>query len=155
MKLLAIDPGTYQAGFYSSVRRATLSMNHIKEGRPRRLSTLATFLAELIVEDGGYDFIAYEEQFVRGGAATKALFGAVGVIEAIADTSGCGVLSVPQSTVRTWLVEKWSQPKSKDPKVYTDAAARYLVGAKEHALMTEHEKDACCIYHYVMEKGNY
>lgn len=157
MNIIAIDPGTFEVGVYREGQAHTLYLydrtlsvaRQKRTTRPYRLSSLATQLQPLLYN---LDFLVYEEQFVRGGAATKALFGAVGVIEAIAECAGLGVMSVPQSTTRKWVKEQCENAKLtpsdiKDPKAWTRLYA-HMQGLE---LATEHEYDAYCLYEYVKE----
>lgn len=160
-RILAIDPGSFQVGAYwGEGRSKTLHLYDtgkskakiVATPRPARLSSLATQLYELLDSHPIY-FVVYEEQFVRGGAATKALFGAVGVIECVAHTCGAGVMSVPQSTLRKWALSKLSGlPKVRTAKeLYSEVAASYA----DTSRMTEHEKDACVLWNFVQEEGQF
>lgn len=152
-RILAIDPGSQFVGLHDGNNRGSLDLTKGRKKvpeRPERLGYLAETLADWIAMFGPYDFVAYEEQFVRGGAATKALFGAVGVIEAVAWSAGCGVLSVPQSSVRKWV--RGFTPSLKDPKKMYACAAAHL-GAETEG-WTEHEIDAFVILTYVKEHSH-
>lgn len=151
MRILAVDPGSHVAAAASAAHSVTyvLSRNPKRaDERPSRLSSLAEQLTETI-HLFHPDFVVYEEQFVRGGAATKALFGAVGVIECVAASNGCGVTSVPQSSLRKWALAMFPELKGRWKDLYRAVAARYRPQAEPK--MTEHECDAVALYHYVME----
>lgn len=159
MKLLAIDPGSNEVGLYwgpGTGRTLYLTDQALKKhkraavSRPERLASLATQLSTFLVEQGPFDFCAYEEQFVRGGGATKALFGAVGVIEAVLSTHWVGVISVPQSTTRKWATDAWAHlgPQSKERN---RLVAHSL--DPDDTVRTEHEADACVLYWFMQKKG--
>lgn len=160
MKLLAIDPGSNEVGLYWGVGKSLtlyLTDQTLKKhkraavSRPERLASLAMQLSSFLVDVGPFDFGVYEEQFVRGGGATKALFGAVGVIEAVLHTHWAGVMSVPQSSTR-----KWARGAGKDfgdvgPKQLNALLAERLGGRDVER--TEHEADACVLYWFMRENG--
>lgn len=154
MKLLAIDPGSKELGLYDGNVAATLYLGEKNADRPDRLADLGVQLNDFIAEHGPYDFVAYEEQFVRGGATTKALFGVVGIIECTAVNSGAGVLSVPQSMIRKWAGEmaEWAgKVAGHEKEVYKTAAMTCAHVDMEFS--SEHEYDAACVYYYVTQKG--
>lgn len=162
MKLLAIDPGSNEVGLYwgpGTGRTLYLTDQSLKKHkraatpRPERLASLAAQLASFIEEHGPFDFAAYEEQFVRGGGATKALFGAVGVIEAVLSTHFVGVISAPQSSTRKWAKGKTASAE-RDPKLLNLLLSGQLdPTGRPGALRTEHEADACVLYWYMKENG--
>lgn len=154
MKLLAVDPGSQTVGLYAPefVRTLDLMQGEKKVERPERLSRLMVQFAEAMIDAGPVDFVVYEEQFVRGGATTKALFGAVGVIEAVAGLQFAGVVSVPQASLRKWAwgtLMKAGKAKDTmgDKQVYKAVASLYT----DTSGFDEHQCDACCVYHFTME----
>lgn len=151
MRLVTVDPGSHVAAAASAGRSSTFHLSGDAKKpreRPARLGSLAEQLTDFLYEHPA-DFVVYEEQFVRGGAATKALFGAVGVIEAIAASCGCGVTSVPQSSLRKWALAMFPELKGEWKALYRAVAKRYRPQAEPK--MTEHECDAVALYHYVVE----
>ena len=166
MKLIAIDPGSTQVGLYDGHKAATFELRRMKRsgvpdttGRPERLANLAMMLGAAL--NLGYDYLVYEEQFVRGGAATKALFGAVGVIEAVAHSAGVGVAPIPQGALRKWSNEQLAADRIVIPegkgadKLRLRTAAELLVPRDRFDVskFTEHECDAAVLWHYAMQKG--
>lgn len=151
-KILAIDPGTNQLGLYDGENCGTLEATK-KWHRPQRLSFMMSELTDFLDIHGPYDFIVYEGQFVRGGAATKALFGVVGVVEAVAHFNGAGVMDVPQATVTKWCKEKAGIEKG--AKVDRKALMEQVVNGMNPAVVpeSEHEYDAACLWYYIKEKG--
>ena len=147
MKLLAIDPGTNLVGLYCNQHGArVLNVRpHKKAPRAERLACLAAKLSdELAGRD--YDFVVYEEQFTRGNAATRALYGAVGVIEAVAIACGAGAMPIPQPTIRKWAKGQIIAYQDLDPKrLYRVVASPFP------AEWTQDEVDAYVIYKYATE----
>lgn len=157
MKLLAIDPSSTLVGLYASNKTAQLNLVDLCKSkapkRAERLGVLAEALADFLQRFGPYDFVAYEEQFVRGNAATRALYGAVGVIEAVAETSGVGTLAVPQATLRSWVDKKLTENNVTpigDAKKRYSAVDKILGG---NIMETQDEKDAKAIWFFVMENA--
>ena len=159
--LLAIDPGSNEVGLYWGPGRSrTLyltdqSLSKSKRAQTPRPERLANLLQQLddFIDDHKleFQFAAYEEQFVRGGGATKALFGAVGVAEAAATRRGLGMISIPQSTVRKWTM-RYSRGEG-GAKGGNSACAKYHEPMRWLSEMTEHERDACAIWYYMQENG--
>ena len=105
-----------------------------------------------MVDYGPYDFVVYEEQFVRGDAATRCLYGVVGVIESVAIMCGAGVMPVPQGTLRSWAALQGADPQLKGKELYAVVAALYDDGLASRKV-SEHEMDAACVYHFVKDKA--
>lgn len=153
-RVLAIDPSSTEVGVFTGGYYTTIVANK-KSPRSERLGFIANALAEIIEQFEGFDFIIYEEQFVRGDAATRALYGAVGIIEAVGTLSGAGVMPIPQSTVRKWVRECLDPPVKLPPKeLYREAAALFY-GHDFAERATEHECDAAVIYHYIKQNGEF
>ena len=144
MRVVAIDPGTNAMGFYTPGLAQTFYAPP-KAGRPERLAAIMDALEYRLDRAGPFDFVVYEEQFVRGGPATKALYGVVGIIEALAVKHGAGVMSVPQSHIRKFLGEKPAKGET-----WKDVMARFAL-ARGFQFGSEHEADAFTLYTYVME----
>lgn len=157
MRLLAIDPGSNEVGLYwGPGTRKTLKLYEtrlpVKTPRPRRLNNLAKQLADAVFEFGPFDFAVYEEQFVRGGPATKALYGAVGVLEAVLDLHEIGIMALPQSTVRRWAKQQLPVGGSiLGAKLLYSAVASIKDPQIEQR--SEHEDDACVLWHFTRENG--
>lgn len=170
--LIAIDPGSFAVGVYAgpgtgavlSTVDASLSASKQKATpRPERLAKLAEklndYLEGLRAKGPLPPFAAYEEQFVRGGGATKALFGAVGVIEAVLTMNNVGVIAIPQSTTRRWATEKMQFLKQRhgasvDPKLMN----RFLAAQLDRSLplsVSQDVADACVLYHFVQDQGEF
>lgn len=145
-RILAVDPSSTEVGLYDG--RSLCFTIKLKGDRPARLGEL---FKELDYHAIGYDFVVYEEQFVRGGAATKALYAAVGIIEAAATIHGQGVMSVPQSTLRKWAESKVG--KAPDTKTLMRWVAAERLTADTPLPRTEHEWDAAALWFYIQEKG--
>jgi len=155
-RILAIDPGSNEVGLYWGPGQSTtlyltdMSLSKSKRAKTPRSHRLGILARKL----DGYlryiqpDFVVYEEQFVRGGAATKALFGAVGVIEAAAFQVNAGVMSVPQSTLRKWAAARATEAQATPKRLYAWVARSFDVTPK-----TEHELDACVLWHFIQEQG--
>lgn len=151
-RILAVDPGSTSLGLYDGKHSLTLEA---KGKRPERLASLAGDFLMAMQDHGPYDFVVYEEQFVRGGAATKALFGIVGIIEALSVNHFAGVMSVPQSTLRKWAaqVSDWGPVKRGDEKELMGRIASEVALRGFARASTEHERDAACLWYYIREKG--
>lgn len=151
-RVLAVDPGSVEIGLFDGKRGTTLSVDP-KMPRPERLAALGELFKQHLQNNDVFDFVVYEEQFVRGGAATKALFGIVGIIEATSINMGTGVMSVPQSTTNKWkkarLEEETGCKPPKKSKLLNELVSQ-TYGSK---VSTEHEHDAACIWHYINETG--
>ena len=150
-KILAIDPSTTQLGLYNGELHATLAAS-AKSPRPERFSYIAARLSDFLQDTGPYDFIVYEEQFVRGGAATKALYGIVGIIECLAITSGAGVMSLPQGTLRKWAKQE-GPDGLKGKELYQRVAIQFDERLAVDPSVSEHAFDAACIYYFIQHKG--
>ena len=152
MRLLAIDPGTNFVGVCSAYDHRTWNLNPTKKaGRAERLSLLAEKLTDALSEDytNPYDFVVYETPFCRGRDATRCLWGAAGVIEAVAHSCGVGVYDVNNAALRRWATGSGKkQVKDKGSKD-NPMMQKALTLAK--GPLTEHEADATCLYHYVLE----
>ena len=151
-KILAVDPGTTEMGLYDGSHYTTIAANR-KKPRYERLGFMAEKLGSWFAEFGPYDFVVYEEQFVRGGPATKALYGVVGVIEALSTMSGAGVMPIPQGTLRRWA-EKEGPDGLKGKALYEQIAVNkdeYLAAGPG---VTEHVFDAACIYYFIEAEGS-
>ena len=152
-RILAIDPGTKQLGLYDGEQGMTMFADP-KKSRPERLAELGLKLVEWLEEQEPYDFVVYEEQFTRGDAATRALYGVVGIIECAAINAGAGVMPLPQGTLRKWAeLEDTSGAKGKglyeSLAVTRDPRLMHLPG------VTEHVFDAACVYHFIADHGEY
>jgi len=150
-KILAVDPGTIELGLYDGDNSATIVTSR-KNPRPERLAFMASKLADFIAIHGPYDFIVYEEQFVRGNAATKALYGVVGVIECVSISCGAGVMALPQSTLRKWAQSEGPEGL-KGKELYQKVAVSKDARLAADTSVTEHVFDAACIYHFIQAKG--
>jgi Holliday junction resolvasome RuvABC endonuclease subunit len=147
MRILAIDPSSTCMGLYDGTSSVTIAS---LGDRPKRLAELATQLVGFL-QMSQPDVVVYEEQFVRGRAATVALYGAVGLIEATATQYGAAVIPAPQATLRKWCQGKVG--KIKDTKELMQKAASHCMCGKSNVAVpqTEHEWDAAAIYYYAKE----
>ncbi len=150
-KILAIDPSSTFVGVYDGTGGEV-----IKGGdgeRAERLANIGYELSEVMNQGEPYDFVVYEEQFVRGDAATRCLYGAVGIIEAVAINSGAGVMPVPQGTLRQWA-SKIVGKKFKGKELYKTIACHY-----DRRLMasttSEHVLDAAAVYYFIQHNGEF
>lgn len=148
MKLLAIDPGSYHAGFYDGHQAQTC---HFKGTLPQRLGLFHYELDFRLntLAPKVPDVIAFEESFMRGIAATKALYGQAGIIMALAERHGCAVLPIKITDWKKWAKLQVGTVKS-DDKQPTIELAQTLTGLRD---LNEHEADAIIIWHYVMAKA--
>lgn len=156
MRILAIDPGTNEVGFCGPDGSGTWRLNPRKKAdRAERLAGLAAQLAAALTDDGEggranpFDFVVYETPFCRGRDATRCLWGAAGVIEAIAHSCGVGVYDVNNAALRRWATGSGAK-RVKDKSAAENpmmVKAVALVGTPVH---TEHEADAICLYYYVL-----
>lgn len=149
-KILAIDPSSTALGVYDGEAHCTIVANG-KSPRPERLCFIATKLSDFMAIHGPYDFVVYEEQFVRGGAATKALYGIVGIIECMSISMGAGVMPLPQGTLRKWAASE-GPDNCKGKELYQRVAVSRdpnLAGTS----VSEHVFDAACIYYFIKDKG--
>ena len=154
-KILSIDPSSTEVGLYDGERAYTIVANK-KKPRPERLAFIMQHLSSFIAANGPYDFVVYEEQFTRGGAATKALFGAVGVLEAVSITMGAGVMPIPQGTLRKWAMAEYNMTgvlSSKASKELYEKIARHYDPRVEHGYASEHEMDAAAMYYFIQAEG--
>lgn len=153
-RILAVDPSSTALGLYDGERARTIATT-AKMLRPERLGHMLDALYQDFVQAGGYDFVVYEEQFVRGGAATKAIYGAVGIVEAIATSSGAGVMPLPQSSVREWAQKKaeWAGRLKRDDIKQVYAIVAKTLAPAGTVFNTQDEMDAACLYYFVREKG--
>lgn len=149
-KILAIDPSTTNMGLYDGQRSLLISAT--AKLRAERLGFICEALSTFMSDYGPYDFVVYEEQFQRGDAATRCLYGIVGVIEAVANLCGAGVMPVPQGTLRSWAALQGVDPKLKGKELYAKVAALYDDGLASRKV-SEHEMDAACVYHFVRDKA--
>lgn len=157
MRLLAVDPGSMNTGLYDGQTAELIELSSKKLGNPNanvaeRLALLMNRLSEYLLLNP-VDFVVYEEQFVRGGPTTKALFGAVGIIEAVAHNNSAGTMSVPQASIRKWAYRKAFEAvgEAELNRLDTKGVYRCVAGLYTNAALSEHECDAVCIYHYVLE----
>jgi Holliday junction resolvasome RuvABC endonuclease subunit len=160
VKILAVDPGSNEVGLYWGpglsktlylIDQSLSKSARAKTPRPERLARLLEKF-QYALEMIGPHYVVYEEQFVRGGAATKALFGAVGVIEAVATKYGAGVMPVPQSTMRKWAVSRvCGEVKTLNAKGLYATVSRQFDSSCE----TEHERDACVLWRFIQEQGEF
>lgn len=150
MKLLAVDPGSNSVGLFDGKTYTTLVAPKTQQ-RPERLAFIGRGFVDFLDKHGPYDFVVYEEQFVRGGPATRALYGAVGVIECSAINSGAGIMSVPQSSIRQWAAHTVGGWKGDTKGLMVAAAEKSGYSGAQ----TEHEWDAACLYAYTLAKGKF
>lgn len=151
-KILAIDPGSNNMGLYDGEAGATLVANR-GEPRAQRLAALMDQLTKFFAQNGPYDFVVYEEQFVRGGPATKALYGVVGIIEAVSAYAGAGVMPLPQGTLRKWAAQQMKELKGKE--LYEKLAVARDPRLLQLPGVTEHVFDAACVYHFISDNGEF
>lgn len=150
-KILAIDPSSTEVGLFDGNMAHTIIAP--KAPRPERLAYIFRELINWLHSNGPYDFVVYEEQFARGGPATRALYGAVGVIEAASVMQGAGTMSIPQETLRGWLAKQLGIKKikrSEEKKAMAEVSAFYYA---DKSLETEHEKDAACLLAFTITQG--
>ncbi len=85
------------------------------------------------------DAVVYEQPFARGEAATRALWGIAGLIEATATNAGFGIVSVTPGEIK-----KFAVGKGRAEKTEMIEAAQMLGYTGDN----EHEADAWCLLHY-------
>lgn len=154
MKLLAIDPGSRVMGwaFVDTDKGGIIETGVIVatgSTRPERLGSILHQLTRFI-KDRLPDYVAYEEQFVRGGAATKALFGVVGVIEAVANIANAGVIAAPQSMTVKWLARELNTTDTKDRKALYK---RYATEQLKIIRPEQDEYDAASILSFIVHNA--
>lgn len=158
MRLLAIDPGSYECGTYDGVTPVTWVLGkRNKDQLSARLGALAEQLVDKLTEepDNPYDFIVYEKTFLRGVHATAALNQVIGVIRACAHTAGVGDYGVDNGTLRKWATGTGvKQVKSKDDAANPMLRKAYLcIPRAQRMILDQHSADAVCLYNYTIEKG--
>lgn len=152
MRLLAIDPGSYNCGWYDGEHFGTWVLG--KPGETPLPARLCALFGCLESRDKG-DFVAVEETFMRGIAATAALNKVIGVIELQAQLGRAGVLHVSNSEVRKWATgtgRKQVAKKADADNPMLNRARQLLVAYGQPSKnLDEHSADAVCLWHYVME----
>ena len=136
MKILAIDPGSKEMGFYDGKTWWTETFKGI---RAERLGQALKRL-ERIFAEAKPDVVVYEEQFHRGKDATKCLVGLAGITEAVAANSGSAVVYVSNQKIKSWTGAKTKE-----------AAITWARTKVRPGTINEHEADAIAIYYYALE----
>ena len=113
-----------------------------RKGKARRPGRLARFMAELDLQlmlMGDIDAVIYERPFARGAAATRALWGYAGIVEALAHARGAAVLDLTPGQIKKWATGDARATKED-----------MLVAAKKMGYLgdNEHEADAYCLMKY-------
>lgn len=143
MKILAIDPGTYETGVSWGERPITWWMSGRREERLQEfMANLDATLREAEETSEPYGLVAYERPFARGRDATRCLWGLAGIIEAMAEHHGAAVVDIPNQTLKAWATQAGLK-RDKAPMI---AAMEKLTGYSD---LNEHEADAACIFEYV------
>lgn len=154
MRIFAIDPSTTQLGFCYDNTHGETSLNfhriNSKQDRPARLRQVFLFCMAFF-EQQKPDVVIYYKAFHRGEAASRAAFGASGIIEALADYNDAAVLSVTDTTVRAYFGIKSGLPKG--VKRRADLKQQSLAKASElgYNPSNDDEADAALLYHYAKE----
>ena len=119
------------------------------------MSLLDGFLRRARDTTGQFDFIVFETAIRRGKDATRCLWGVSGILEAIAYANGVGTIDIDNNTLRKWATgsgRKFVKNKASEENPMF-VKAREFVSLEFWNTMTDHEADAICLYHYLLEKG--
>ena len=112
MKLLAVDPGTYNAGFYDGKLRICKTYGK-KDPLEKRLYEFMVDLDYLLTL-GRYTAVAFEKNFLRGIHATEALTSQCGIIMAHAEKHECACLPIKITDWKKWAGLSTGTKKSGD-----------------------------------------
>lgn len=115
------------------------------ENREQKLADAMNILPGLIRHSGASACI-YEKPFVRGDAATRLLWGLVGVIEAVATAEGLPVVDATATQVRAHVFNQAHGMKKPD---IIKAVTKRLGLSRP---VDEHEADAIALLIYALEK---
>lgn len=142
MKIIAFDLGATFALAHNA-KPGVLTVSHIERSagmiREHWLACIMGNLEIYFQARGKFDLAIYERPFARGQAATRALWGQAGVVEAVATRHGLPVLDMPPSTIK-----KFATGHGHASKQDMMAAAKQF-GYKSD---NEHEADAVCLLKY-------
>lgn len=149
MKLIAFDIGSHMAAAHNGAgnddRRVTVEV--FKGDRVTRAAATALWLREtfarLEARWGPFDAVAYERPFARGQAATRALWGIAGLIDAEATNAGMAVLDFTPAEIKEYAAGKGNADK--DAMTFAAQMLGYL-GEDEH------EADTWCLLDYCINK---
>ena len=140
MNILALDLGQYMAAMGTGIGPMS---RHFDGNRVERAAQTLVWLDELKFKCGrhGWDVVIYERPFVRGGHATRALWGLAGLIEAVFGGSAA-IMDLTPGSIKKWATGHGGA--SKEPM----QTAAMLFGYPD---LNEHEADAVCLYFLARE----
>lgn len=138
MKIATFDLGSHLACAHNINGEPVVASKEFKGDRvTRAANTLAALQAmrEQFEAAGGVDAVVYERPFARGQAATRALWGIAGLIEAVFGDH-CAVLDWTPSEIKLWAID--NAKATKEDMVLAASLTGYTGD-------NEHEADAWCL----------
>lgn len=151
-KILAFDIGSHIACAHNLYGDDVRASHYDAEGdRIKRAAETQGWLSELFRQACGPealvrpDVVVYERPFARGQAATRSLWGVVGLLEACAGAWGLPVIDYTPGEIKKFATGKGDA--SKDDMTF----AAQLMGYDGE---NEHEADAWCALRFAEENIN-
>lgn len=128
MNILAFDLGSNMAAANNLWGFPVVESKTFEGDRVWRAGATLEWLQALAHGAVGLDVVVFERPFARGRAATRALWGLAGLIEAVFAPT-CAVVDIDPSSIKKWAT---GNGKADKPEMIARAQALGYTGDNEH-----------------------